>query len=118
MNTYLIALLLAYAAGTGLEPFRLVADNLGRDTSGCYLQPQHRVQWGDLNTDGVVNQTDADLYNSMMPPFGWSISAGSKVHWYKDCQYIKGKTVYSCLIENRGCLTCTARKLRTTNYEL
>jgi hypothetical protein len=109
MTAYLIALLLFYADYTGKPAYTLLADNMYRDTSDCWIQPQHRVQWGDLNCDGIVNQADADLYNSIMPPFGWTV--GGKVHWFRDCSYIKDKPVRACLIENNLCLRCAARRI-------
>jgi hypothetical protein len=115
MNTYIVSLLLSYTSFTGQPSYTLITDNwLSQHNLGHRWQ-QHQIQYGDLNLDGQVDQADSDLYNSLMPPFGWSISTTSKVHWYRDCQYIKGKTVTPCLIDNRTCLTCVARKSKMEN---
>lgn len=67
------------------------------------------MQFGDLNLDGVVDQADSEIYNSLQPPFGWSL--GGKVHWYKDCSYIKEKPVRACLIGENMCIRCLSRKV-------
>ena len=105
---YLLIILTFYSQYTGLPAYTLLEDNWGRDTSMCWRQTGE--QYGDLNHDGIVNQADADLYNSIMPPFGWTV--GGKVHWYRDCSYITGKTVKPVEINNNLCLRCAARRMK------
>ena len=103
----ILALLLFYADATGKPAYTLISDNWGRDTSMCWRQTGE--QYGDLNHDGIVNQADQDLYNSVMPPFGWTV--GGKIHWYHDCSYIKDKPVRACLIGDNMCIRCKARRI-------
>jgi hypothetical protein len=108
MTAYLIALLMFYADSTGKPAYTLLEDNWGRDTSMCWRQTGE--QYGDLNHDGIVNQADQDLYNSLMPPFGWTV--GGKVHRYRTCYYIKDKPAGMVLIGQNECLRCAAEFLK------
>jgi hypothetical protein len=118
MNAYIISALMFYASFTGRPAYTLIADNWQQRHDLGSAWRQHQLQYGDLNTDGITDQNDAEIYSALMSPFGWAIATTSKVHWYRDCQYIKSKAVIPCLIDNRLCLTCAARKLRTKNSEL
>ena len=103
----ILAMLLFYADYTGRPAHTLLEDNWGRDTSMCWRNTGE--QYGDLNHDCVVNQADADLYNSVMPPFGWTV--GGKVHWFRDCSYIVGKPANAVEINNNLCIRCKARRI-------
>ena len=105
----LLILLSFYAQHTGKPAYTLLADNWGQRHDLGHAWREHQVQYGDLNLDGVVDQQDSEIYNQIMPPFGWTV--GGKNHWYKDCSYIKDKPVRACLIENNLCLRCAARKV-------
>jgi hypothetical protein len=100
-----------YAQYTSRPAYTLLEDNWGQRHDLGSAWQQHQVQYGDLNLDDVVDQKDSEIYNSVMPvPFGWSV--GGKVHWYKDCSYIKDKPVRACLIGNNLCLRCLNQKLK------
>lgn len=96
-----------YQRHTGKPAYALLEENWGKDTSGIWIIPEYRQGLGDLNYDGVVNQSDSAIYNSLQPPFGWTV--GGKTHWYRDCSYIVGKTVRAVEINGNLCIRCKAR---------
>ena len=105
----ILSLILFYAQFTHEPYYKLIERNWGQRVQVEYqVHPEHNAyQMGDLNLDGVVNQADSEIYNSLMPPFGWTV--GGKVHWYRDCSYITGKTVKPVEINNNLCIRCKAR---------
>ena len=106
---YLLSLLMFYSNFTSRPAYTLLEDNWGKEVRLPTKCQSHQVQYGDLNLDGVVDQQDSEIYNQIMPPFGWTV--GGKVHWYRDCSYIKDKPVRACLINNNLCLRCKARRI-------
>jgi hypothetical protein len=107
----ILSLLLFYAQYTGEPYYRLIERNWGQTVTVEYqAHPEHNsYQLGDLSLDGVVNQADSEIYNQIMPPFGWSL--GGKVHYYRDCSYIVGKQVKAVEINNNLCIRCKARMI-------
>jgi hypothetical protein len=99
-----------YAQYTSRPAYTLLEDNWGQRHDLGSAWQQHQVQYGDLNLDDVVDQKDSEIYNSIMPPFGWSV--GGKVHWYRDCSYIVGKPAKAVEINNNLCIRCKARMLQ------
>lgn len=106
----ILSLILFYASFTHEPYYKLIERNWGQRHNLGYHWQRHQVQFGDLNLDGVVNQADSEIYNSLMPPFGWSL--GGKTHYYKDCSYIVGKTVRAVEINNNLCIRCKARLMQ------
>ena len=112
MTAYLLSLLLFYADSTGKPAYTLLADNMYRDTSDCWIQPQHRVQWGDLNCDGIVDSKDLWIYiDTTGEIVGWTVN-GEVAHPDDTCYALqrstKPKTIKQC---TRICLPCAARRI-------
>ena len=107
----ILSLILFYANFTGEPYYKLIERNWGQKVVAEYqIHPEHNAyQMGDLSLDGIVNQADSEIYNSLMPPFGWTV--GGKTHWYRDCGYIVNKPVRACLIGENMCIRCKARRI-------
>jgi hypothetical protein len=106
---YLLSLILFYQNYTGQPYHLLIEQEWGRDTTGCWIQPQHRVQWGDLNTDGTVGPGDLACYFGATGVYiGWGTTDIG--HLYKDCWYIAGKDCHIKTVK-RICLPCWARSI-------